>query len=67
MASDELIAICRILAAGELRDAARSLIRAQTYLNNAELDGTDWLSDWAVIAHDLAHGLSPITDHQEQQ
>jgi hypothetical protein len=67
MASDELILILRILAAGELRDAARSLIRAQNYLDSADLTGTDWLSDWAVIAHDLAHGLSPITDHQEQQ
>lgn len=63
MATDELTLICRILAAGHLRDAARSLIQAQNCLDSAGLDGTDFLSDFAVIAHDLAHGLSPITDH----
>ena len=67
MPSDELSLIARIIAAGHLRDAAMSLVRAQDCLNRAEMDGTDFLSDFAVIAHDLAHGLSPITDHQEQQ
>lgn len=66
MASDELILILRIIAAGHLRDAARSLIQAQNCLDSAELTGTDFLSDFAVIAHDLAHGLSPM-NHQEQQ
>lgn len=67
MADDEFLLIARIIAAGHLRDAVRALIQAQNCLDSAGMDGTDFLSDFAVIAHDLAHGLSPITDHQEQQ